>query len=536
MNKEILNSLNVFNNEQSKRLIAFFKKIHGKCDGRQYPQIITCLNAVYKKEHTDKELEGIITDGDGDGGFADAIVFQKDSFDIFDFKESSNLGLRDIQKFRERLNALIFPPSPEEFVYDGTDCFRIKKHLEKIHSPKNKRSKCNIFIIREKFSTFSEPINKEITKIKNNPGVEIFFIDNEKIVNLLLEQDFLKKWLIKKSNIDILSNKKVLNSVNEYEFLILKISLSDLLKLYKDHIDRKKDLFGQNIRLPKRAEKFSSGISKTVREKTENFFLFHNGITITANGISANATCFITSEPQVVNGAQTLGNLYEKYNHDLNNKQLKKAKVLCKIIKADQDLTDLICETSNTQKAVKVEDLRTNDSFQKKLEIYIKSESKGKYKYERKGGKTEKNIVSIKYVKFFQWTYSALLFEPAKAKNAKQRLFEKDDRGEYEKIKTTITENLSKIIFLCDVGIFVENRIKEEKEKDKKGFLRNIDLHIIAGLFLLKSLEIKDFNNIYKLLKNYSNETIKKDKNLNNNKIFTKSIGAWKYLESKLKN
>jgi len=535
MNNQILKSLYNYNNKQAKRLISYFKSIYGKFDGRQYSQIITCLNAIYRKEYSDDELKEIITDGDGDGGLVDAIVFCKDSFDIFDFKESPNLGLRDIQKLSERLSTLVFPPNSGVSDYSEEDCFRIKKHLKKIRSPRNTRKKCNIFIVRKNFTTFSKPIVKEIEKIKKHPGVEVFFINNEKIVSLLLEQDLLKEWLIRRSTIEILSDKKRSNLIGEYDFLILKISLSDLLKLYKIHIEKKKDLFGQNIRLPKKARKFSIGISKTVEERSKNFFLFHNGITITASKIFADATCFNISEPQVVNGAQTLGNLYEKYSNDLNSERLKKAKVLCKIIMADQDLTDLICETSNTQRAVKVEDLRTNDSFQKKLEIYIKSESRGKYRYERKGGKIEKDAVSIKYVKFFQWAYSALFFEPAKAKNAKHRLFEKDDRGEYEKIKTEIEKNLSKIIFLCDAGIFVENRIKKEKIKKKKGFLRTIDLHIVTGLFLLKSLEIKNFDKIYKLLRDYSDKKIKKDKSLNNNKIFTKSTGAWGYLKSKLK-
>ncbi len=474
----------------------------------------------------------MITDGDGDGGLIDAIVFCKDSVDIFDFKESANLKLREVQQLSERLSNLVMK-QPGSATLNSTDCVRIKKHLKKIHSSRNTRNKYRIFIVRKSFSALSNLIENEIKKIEQNPGVEVHFLDNEKIIGLLLQQDLFESWSIRQSEVGILKESKI-SSSKEYDFLILTISLASLLRLYKDHMDEGKDLFGQNIRLPKKAERFSSGISETVEKNTDSFFLFHNGITITATKISANATCFVVSGPQVVNGAQTLGNLYEKYSQDLSNSRLKKAKALCKIIRADQDLTDLICETSNTQKKVKAEDLRTNDSFQKKLEIYIESESKGKYSYERKGGKTERSIIGIKYVKFFQWAYSAFLLEPANAKNAKQRLFEKNERGEYEKIKTEIENNLSRVVLLCATGLFVENQIRKEKGKRKKGFLRSIDLHIIAGLFLLESVKVADFEKIYKLLKQFADKKIKSDRSLNNNKLFTKSTEAWAYLKSKL--
>ena len=131
MNEQILKSLRDHHSSQAERLVSYFRGIYGTCEGRQYPQIITCLNAIYRKEYSDDELKKIITDGDGDGGLADAIVFRKDSFDIFDFKEGSNIGLRDIQKFRERLTALVFPPNHDESVYSEEDCFLIKKHLYK---------------------------------------------------------------------------------------------------------------------------------------------------------------------------------------------------------------------------------------------------------------------------------------------------------------------------------------------------------------------------------------------------------------------
>ena len=65
-------------------------------------------------------------------------------------------------------------------------------------------------------------------------------------------------------------------------------------------------------------------------------------------------------------------------------------------------------------------------------------------------------------------------------------------------------------------------------------FLASAGLLERAALFLLKSTEVKKLNKIYKILKNYSEEQIKKDRSLDNNKIFTKSDKAWGFLKTEI--
>jgi hypothetical protein len=517
--------------DQADRLKVYFDEKFSsfpRCEGRQYPQIITCLNALYKKEHSDDQLEEMITDGDGDAGFADAFVFQKDSTDIFDFKEKSNLGLREIQNLRNRLNELIFN-RPSSFVSD--DIRRVKDHLKKYHSSNNTRQFLNIYIIRKSFVKFYPDIQGVINNIERNSGTKVKFLSDDDIVNLLLEQNFLESWRLVKTNVEVLHEKISRKKGDGLDYFIVKIPLKELLLLYYLHIKEGKDLFAQNIRLPYKQNKFKNDLSETINKYINTFFLFHNGITIVSSKIYDDARNYFISAPQVVNGAQTIGNLYDYYKNDLKSKELK-AEVICKIIKADQNLTDTVCETSNTQKAVKVEDLRVNDVFQKKLEIFINAKSGGKYNYIRKGKKQNKKSIGIKYTKFFQWAYSGFLFKPATAKNARWVLFEKTKRGEYEHIRDIISKNINRVIVLCDVGIFVEDSIKKEKNKRKLGFLKSANLHILAAMFKLNSCEKKDFNNIYKILKKYANEEIKNGRNLNY--IFTKTDLTWKYLNSKI--
>lgn len=527
MEDAIIKSLFNLHEEQAKKLIKYFNDkftTFPKLDGRQYTQIITYLNAFYKKEHSDEELQNIVTDGDGDAGLADAFVFTSDSVDIFDFKENNKLGLRDIQKLNTQLQRLIIN-KPSSF--DDDDIRRIRKQLIKFHNPRNTRSKINIYIVRNRLPQVNKSVMNEIGVIKNNPGVDVNFITNKEIVGFLLKNDFLKTWRVERGSIDVLKSIK-----NDY--LVATIPLKNLILLYDLHLKLKKDLFAQNIRETQKRKSFINGISNTIKRYPERFFLFHNGITITTSSITEDARNFFIDEPQVVNGAQTLGNLFDKYKFNLNNEELATSKILCKIIKGDQQIIDFVCETSNTQRAVKVEDLRTNDYFQKELGLFISCESGGKYEYVRKDRKDKKSATAIKYTKFFQWAYSALIHKPAEAKNAKHRLFENDNSGEYEGIKKSISNNTRFIKLLCDIGISVENYIKEERDKKNKGFLRNCDLHLVAGLFSLKSIDEKKIEKMSSLLKVYSDKRIQSDGSLNYNKIFTKSDEAWKYLEGQL--
>lgn len=503
-------------------------------EGRQYSQIITYLNALYKKEHSNRELASMITDGSEDAGLADAFVFCKDSVDIFDIKEEKNLKLNEVKQLRDRLKEYIFiKPDFKKF----KNIRLVAPHIKKFHSPANKRRSINVYIIRSEYTRHNyedKNINNILKEIEGFPGVKVSRITNNTIVNLILEHNFIQSWQINKTVSMPLREEKMALIKDEYEYIIVMLPIKEVLTIYHRHIMEGKDFFSQNIRLPKKIVKFRVGISETIKKNVDNFFIFHNGITITAKKIASDARSYYVYEPQVVNGAQTIGNLYSEYKNDLSNNDLKKASIICKIVKADQDLSDKICETSNTQKAVKIEQLRVNDSFQKKMEIYLHSESGGQYEYIRKEKKKFAKSRAIKYTQFFQWSYSVFLNKPAAAKNAKSLIFEKDKRGEYEKIKFEIEKNIDNILLLCKIGVFVEDEIKKEKDGSKKSFLRSANLHLISGLFNKKTSDKKMFDLIYKILNNYSEQEIKKDKNLNLNKIFTKKDSTWKFLRNEL--
>lgn len=532
MDKEILLALYRDNDSQSKRLIKYFVDTYGikHCSGEQYSKIITYLNIFYNKQHSDDELKNIITDGDGDGGFSDAFNFHKNSFDIFDIKESPNLKLREIQQIKNRIKDLVFPSVITGFNYGSSDICRIKEHLKKVHSGDKKTLRCNIYIIRESFADFNNSIKDEIKEIEKNPATSVFFLDKDKFILLLLKQKICKNWRFINSDFERLHEGLKRKKLN---YLILNTRASSLLNLFADNIKRDINLFDKNIRTPKKIKNLSNGIVSTIENNTKNFFLFHNGITITVSKIKQDAGGITIYEPQVVNGGHTLKNLLDKYGKDLSNTKIQEAHIICKIIEADSDTIDLICEASNTQRPVKVQDLRTSDIFQKKLALFIQSKSNNVFSYKTKNIKVDN--IAIGYVEFFQWIYAIRYNNPAGAKNARQKIFEKGDRNIYEELKLYIHHNLSKLILLCQISHFVKENIKKESEKSKNGFLKIINIYLITSLFLLKSLKFSDFEKIYTILKKYADEEIKKDPSKNNSKIFNQSDKAWIYLKLKLK-
>lgn len=508
--------------------------------------VITAINAIYGREHTDKELESVVTDCDHDGGI-DAFYFTNDSVDIFECKNVANLGLRDTQVFESRLNELVFAevmPTPV-----SEDWKALRMSLSKIHSSTNKRKKIRIFFVRRSFARLSKSIREVIERIKKHDGVEVQFLNGKDLVDRMLEQEFLPEWRLNKR--DCVSMCRVppeSEGTGHHRVLILKIPLENILDLYEQHLKQGKDLFAKNVRIPKKSPVFSEGLEETLSKHTDDFYLFHNGITVTASDILANATSYLLVEPQVVNGAQTIENIYLLSKSRLSKGVLHKASIICKIIKADEDMTSQICETSNTQKEVKVQDLRTNDVFQKQLELLINNSSNGSYEYSRKGQpSTRKGARKIRYTAFFQWAYSALGEKPAEAKNSKKLLFEVDSRGEYEKIQKEVLEKIQYIVLLCEIGVFVEDKIKSissrtKKGRIQKGLMRDMNLHIVAGIYLLEMKKGKGrpstmnykLDKVFKILLAFYTKKHAQDNSLDSGRLFSKSDVPWKHLKTKL--
>ena len=109
------------------------------------------------------------------------------------------------------------------------------------------------------------------------------------------------------------------------------VNVADLYLLYKKAIEKNYELFEENVREFLGTQGINNGIIKTLKSTTdrENFFYYNNGITLicekceTLRGTEAskgyresrNQYGFRLTNPQVVNGCQTINSIAEVLSH-----------------------------------------------------------------------------------------------------------------------------------------------------------------------------------------------------------------------------
>ena len=193
-----------------------------------------------------------------------------------------------------------------------------------------------------------------------------------------------------------------------------------------------------------------NGMVSTLKADQEKklFHLYHNGITILGRMIKSNPGQLTITDPQVVNGLQTIETFYDFAENQSGENDLTLALsdvfVLVRFIDVDslsitesdgRPIAEKIAEYSNKQNPIKNRDLRSNDPVQKRLQHEIDCLG---YKYERKArqyGPKVHNLVSNE--KLAQYALSFWLKEPTAAKNKKALLFIKSNetsKGFYDKI------------------------------------------------------------------------------------------------------
>jgi hypothetical protein len=176
-----------------------------------------------------------------------------------------------------------------------------------------------------------------------------------------------------------------------------------------------------------------------------------------------------------------------------NKSLFKNARIVIKVLSVDnQQIIDDICEAANTQRPVTTADIRTNDSLQKNLELYIGSIANGEYRYIRgkvssqKKKQYKKLYRLIEKEAFIQWANSAFLRKPYESKTQKTKLFAKvfSERSKepYKEIEKSIIDNWDNIESLCKIAICVNNKIKE-LPKDNSNNAKIMDQHIIATMY-----------------------------------------------------
>lgn len=256
------------------------------------------------------------------------------------------------------------------------------------------------------------------------------------------------------NNAELTLNKKELlqhdidgyTTANSY---VGKIKLTDLIKITsKEHSLRKEDniddaeiikrqqvdlnVLFDNVRGFLGETKYNDKILKTLEEEPAKFFLFNNGITITASDIVVSKIRMDEfykiqlTDYQIVNGGQTLRSIYYfKDNKEGMVNNLAKASVLVRFFKTglEEGLVNKVSEYTNSQNAISGKDLKSVDKIQLDIETRFKVEGLVYLRKMNKVDEIEEEGLQISMEKLGQLLL-AFHGHPEKVSNSKKKIFE----------------------------------------------------------------------------------------------------------------
>ena len=390
-----------------------------------------------------------------------------------------------------------------------------------------------------------EPVDYKFIDLflKDYPKVKIEIFDFNKIFDFYNNEYLsLTKPPPEKILLEILYQQYIIKD-QPHKSIIFSCSGKEIAKAYDMY---KESLFQLNLRNP-------LGINLSINEKIFNtaiddisskyFWFYNNGITMICKKILENPTkkTITLESPQIINGAQTTHAIYTAFN---DGKLNDKVEILIKAIEStDKIFIENVTLFTNSQNAIRLRDLSSNDEIQKKIQRILL----GTYKYyfQRKRGEFELDYTTIEAKKktfgsdfkdriidneiAAQAFLSLYLNKPVEAKRDKWKIFLKDANGGfYDSIFQKNCENL------CECLLFAWKLIKyikyqnreykllykradtlsdpEKRETYKHDFILYADYFIINffNIYLLKEVNNLEENiNLLKLIDMINKNDIK---------------------------
>lgn len=231
------------------------------------------------------------------------------------------------------------------------------------------------------------------------------------------------------------------------EAKVYAINAKELIKL--EGI-RDRTLFYKNVRYSVGKTRVNKSIKSTIDNHDEhnNFFLYHNGITIVCEDFEEdlqNNKISLTGYA-VINGCQSMLTFFENRDQLSNN-----LFILVKIIKLNLTSSRVkkITYFANNQNSISLKDLRSNDSVQKALQSEFQELFNGEVLYRRKRGESEEGYEKIIETDFAAQILEAVYLSKPHNAHLKQKLFGE----EYTKIfsRKTNAEKIYLASLLYDV-------------------------------------------------------------------------------------
>lgn len=265
-------------------------------------------------------------------------------------------------------------------------------------------------------------------------------------------------------------------------------------------------------------KKINSSIIDTAMDviKAPNFWAMNNGLTIIGDSIvPLDAKGYSVTNPQIVNGCQTIHCLYFAYTKENKNKLPDTLKVFVKLVKTENpDIQTDIISATNSQNPVKSASLKANDNIQRNIEKHLHEAGiyyERRDNYYKRQGITGNKVIGL--LKMAQIIHTVVNKEAVVAVNDTTTLFDTEtkynsifnDRADFELYKFS-TILYQKIWSIKNSDIRTNDYQSDQRDLISKGGF--IFLHIMSSL-LFSDAEYKDEQTIKtsKLIKNIVIET-----------------------------
>ncbi|CAM1363659.1 AIPR protein [Tenacibaculum soleae] len=284
-----------------------------------------------------------------------------------------------------------------------------------------------------------------------------------------------------------------------------KYNIEDLKELSKIELDY--SVLFDNVRGLVLRSKFNKNISKTLKEEPSKFFMYNNGLTITAKDIeakpvNANKRVKLSIKSfQVLNGGQTLRTIHSFNKVDETNieEYLAKSEVLVRIFKTTQDneLNNKIAEFTNSQNSISNIDLKSLRTEQIQLEQFL---DENDIIYSRKSGDTGLSDTKVYKHKISMERFGQVIFSingnPHRASNQKKQIFDKYYDELFGESALKIEQSPEQVSKYYEIKKKYDNRNEYESSDQKIFYILYLNQHLskdIDSLIDLFESTIKAF-------------------------------------------
>lgn len=382
----------------------------------------------------------------------DAVNFDKENhvINLFSFKYRESFKKKSGQSVNNISDSMKFL----SFITDEDDADlstvtkRTKQKIEEIREYLNSDEiwTINLFMV----SNENNPLPVEDTfllQLKKIIDINIESITLNSIINFIAERPdkvsskiiFDASSVMKYEESELSSSKSYLVSMTILDLIRITCIDKELRDYYdifdystlKD-VELDQGVLFDNVRGYLGDTKYNGNIIKTLDSEPSKFFMYNNGLTITAKNLiaepkNANKKLLIQIEDfQIVNGGQTLRSIYRQKFMSFDEEKLANAKILVRIFQTEDNdvLTNNIAEFTNSQNAISSIDLKSVSNLQIQIEQNLKESD---ILYVRKVGDTGEESKEFKYrismERMGQIIYSKIGY-PDRATNQKRRIFE----------------------------------------------------------------------------------------------------------------